>query len=263
MHDLLFKNLSPVKSREQSGCFHVILNSNYQNIIFCNDLDRIMFLRIIEMYRNKFDASIYAITLMHTHVHMLIECNELSEIMRRALRDFSMWYNMNRQQKGSIFRGPFSSFVIKSEEKALETLLYILRNPYVDGLVSNPRYYKWSSYNCYFSGNAAISRYIEIDTSIVRKYYGNSRELYNAVTYVPENKIEKFELTSKRVKDAEVIMYIDTLLDGRQVVGLASDEIRDIIIDVRNHMPVSVRQLSSVLHVGKEFVRRIIRSSCI
>ena len=80
---------------------------------------------------------------------------------------------------------------------------------------------------------------------------------------MPENKIEKFESTSKRVKDAEVIMYIDTLLDGRQVVGLASDEIRDIIIDVINHMPVSVRQLSSVLHVGKEFVRRIIRSSCI
>lgn len=255
MHDLSFFNLSPVKPREQCGCFHVILNANYQNIIFCTDLDRIVLLRILEKYRKKFNAKIYAICLMHTHVHILIECDELSEIMKRALHDFSMWYNMNRQQKGSIFRRPFSSFVVKSEERALETLLYILRNPYVDGLVSNPRYYKWSSYNCCFSQGATISRYIEIDTSLIRKYYRNSRELYEAVTYVPENKVEKFESSSKRVKDAVVITYIDRLLAGRQVISLTPDEIRDVIIDVRKHIPASVRQLSSILHVGKEFVR--------
>ena len=91
----------------------------------------------------------------------------MQEIKFKDLHDFSMWYNRFRGQKGSIFQSPFSSFIIRCEEKALETLLYILRNPYVDGLCSDPRFYKWSSYNCYFSKK----EYVEIDTSLTLKYF--------------------------------------------------------------------------------------------
>lgn len=261
MQELIFKSLSPVKTREQSGCFHVILNANYQNVVFCTDIERIVFLKIIDKYKKKFGAKIYAICIMHTHVHILMQCNDLSEIMKRALHDFSMWYNIQRQQKGSIFRRPFSSFVIVSEEKAIETALYILRNAYVDGLVSNPRYYKWSSYNCYFSTGSKLSRYMEIDVSLVKKYYRNSNELYKAVTYVPENKKETFESTSKRVKDEVVMTYVTHLVSPRTVENLTPGEICEIISRVREELPASVRQLSSILHVGKEFVRRTIDST--
>ena len=169
MQEIKFEEFSSSGRREQSGCFHVILNANYQNIIFNTDLERIMFLKILNSYLKKFGAKIHAVALMHTHIHLLIVCDSLSEMMRRSLHDFSMWYNRFRGQKGSIFQSPFSSYLIRSEEIALETLLYILRNPYVDGLVSNPRYYKWSSYS-YFASYSSISRYIDIDTSLIHKY---------------------------------------------------------------------------------------------
>ena len=259
MEEIKFDDLSRSRRREQSGCFHVILNANYQTIIFNTDLERIMFLRILNTYRKKFAAKIFAITLMHTHVHLMILCDCLSELMKRALHDFSMWYNRYRGQKGSIFRSPFSSFVIRSEEIALETLLYILRNSYVDGLCSDPRYYKWSSYNCYFSNDASISRYIDIDTSLACKYFKNVRELHKAVVFIPEDKRETFEASAKRVKDDVVIRFVDALLGEKSITGLNPDEIRDIIRKVRNEMPASVRQLSSILRVSKEFVRRTIR----
>lgn len=258
MQTVQFENLSPVRHREQNGCFHVILNANYQNIIFNTDLERIMFLKILNNHRKKFNATVFAISLMHTHVHLMILCESLSELMRRFLHDFSLWYNRHRGQKGSIFQSPFSSFVINSEEIALKTLLYIIRNPYVDGLVSHPRYYKWSSYNCYFSSDASISRYIDIDTSLVRKYYGNARELYNAVAFIPEDKRDVFEATSKRVKDETVIQFINDYLNGKSVIGLAINDIRNLIYLTRERMPASVRQLSSILMVSKEFVRRTI-----
>ena len=261
MEEIRFEDLSRSGRREQSGCFHVILNANYQNIIFNTDLERIMFLRILNGHRKKFDAKIFAITLMHTHVHILILCDCLSELMKRALHDFSMWYNRFRGQKGSIFQSPFSSFVIRCEEIAVETLLYILRNPYVDGLCADPRHYKWSSYNCYFSKDATISRYIDIDTSLVCKYFKNVRELHRAVIHIPDDKKEVFEASSKRVKDDVVIRFVDTLLLGRSSACLNPDEIRDIIRKVRKTMPASIRQLSSVLRVSKEFVRRTIRLS--
>lgn len=260
MQEIKFKDLSHSGRREQSGCFHIILNANYQNIIFNTDLERIMFLRILNNYRKKFNVTVFAITLMHTHVHMLILCDSLSEFMRRTLHDFSMWYNRFRGQKGSIFQSPFSSFIIKCEEKALETLLYILRNPYVDGLCSDPRFYKWSSYNCYFSKKASISQYVEIDTSLALKYFKNMRELHNAVIHIPEDKREIFEASSKRVKDDVVIRLIDSILCGKSVAELRPEEIRAIIHKVKKEMPASIRQLSSILRVSKEFVRRTIHS---
>lgn len=258
MQEIRFEDFSSPGRREQSGCFHVILNANYQNIIFNTDLERIMFLRTLNDHRKKFNVSIFAIALMHTHVHMLIFCDSLSEFMKRALHDFSMWYNRFRGQKGSIFQSPFSSFIIKCEEIALEKLLYILRNPYVDGLCSDPRFYKWSSYNCYFSKNATISRYVDIDTSLVLKYFKNVRELHNAVIHIPEDKREIFEASSKRVKDDAVIRFVDYILAGKSVTGLKPEEIRIIICKVRKEIPASIRQLSSILRVSKEFVRRTI-----
>ena len=261
MLEIKFEDFSTCRRREQSGCFHVILNANYQNVIFNTDLERIMFLRILNKYRKKFDVKIFAVTLMHTHVHMLILCDSLSEFMRRALHDFSMWYNRFRGQKGSIFQSPFSSFIIRCEEIALEKLLYILRNPYVDGLCSDPRFYKWSSYNCYFSKNASISRYVDIDTFLVLKYFKNASELHNAVIHIPEDKREIFEASSKRVKDEAVIRFVDSILCGKPVKGLRPEEIRVIICKARKEMPASIRQLSSILRVSKEFVRRTICSS--
>ena len=56
-----------------------------------------------------------------------------------------------------------------------------------------------------------------------------------------------------------MIRFVDALLGEKSITGLNPDEIRDIIRKVRNEMPASVRQLSSILRVSKEFVRRTIR----
>lgn len=85
------------------------------------------------------------------------------------------------------------------------------------------------------------------------------RELHNAVIHIPEDKREIFEAASKRVKDDAVIRLIDSILCGKSVAELRPEEIRAIIHKVKKEMPASIRQLSSILRVSKEFVRRTIR----
>jgi REP element-mobilizing transposase RayT len=246
-----------VQIRLQSGCFHVILNSNFQNIIFSDDIERIQFLIILHKYLKKYNCKIYAFCLMHTHIHLLIETSQLSRLMQCVLHDYSFWYNRRIRQKGNIFRRPFISYPKYSAHSQLDTALYILRNPYVQGLSSHPRNYYWSSYNFYF-GTTRLEKCIKVDPSLIRNAFGNSSDFYRTAAIIPQQPPKIYNKSRGKFLSDELVMnYTKELLDGKSPHNLTQDQVERLIIHLKKIPGVSIRQISSVLYVSQNYVRRV------
>lgn len=255
------------KSREQSGCFHIILISNYQNLVFNDAAEKSQFLRIIQKYVTKYHGRIYAFCLMNTHIHLLIQTDHLSAMMKCILHDYSLWYNKRHKQKGSILRRPFTSYPKNSPQSQLDTVLYILRNPYVDGLCAHPRHHFWSSYTFYFEPKPRLSQFISVDPSIVRRAFSSGAELYRATAINPKQQDQQHyddylkQTNRSRLSDEQVLHQAKSLAGNHPLEKLPQPDLDHLIHQLRNHPGASVRQISSVLHVSQYYVRRTLYSS--
>lgn len=246
-------------TREQSGCFHVILTSNYQNLIFTDPLERYKFLELTNKYLIRYSSRIFGFCLMDTHVHMLIKTDQLSLMMGTLLREFSLWYNTKHKQKGNIFRRPFTSYPKYSAQNQLDTLLYILRNPFVDGLCTHPRYYFWSSYPFYFGNPKKLSQYIQVDKSMILNSFHSSSQLYNVAAINPKtqpNHVNK--QASRLVTDSTVLAHTKSLVQGKSIYEIPTQELRNLVLELRHQTGASVRQIASALHVNKSFVLNVL-----
>ncbi len=261
------------KTREQSGCFHVILKSNYQNLIFTDILERYRFLELTQKYITLYNAKLFGFCLMDTHIHLLLETQKLSTMMGSLLREFSYWYNKRHKQNGNVFQKPFISHPKYSAQNQLDTLLYILRNPYVDGLCSHPRYYIWSSYHYYFGDPKKLSNYIQVNKSMILKAFKKSEDLYKTTSITPvgskkqrnlppsphKDYIPKF--VSDTITDSMVLAHTKKLTKGKSIYDLPEKEIRKLVFELRKYPGASVRQISSVLSVTKTFVLNVLSRS--
>jgi REP element-mobilizing transposase RayT len=255
------------RPREQSGFFHIILNSNFQNIIFNDSQERYQFLKFLDKYVKKYGAKLYAFCLMNTHIHLFLWTENLSDMMKCILHDYSLWYNKRHQQKGSILIKPFTSYPKYSPESLLNTILYILRNPYVDGLCTHPRFYFWSSYSFYFDSLPRLSQYITVDTSIVRNAFASGAELYRVAAINPKQEdrlaYEAYLQQTNRthLTDDQVIRHAKSLAGNHPLDKLPQPDLDKLIIQLRNQPGASIRQISSVLHVSRYYVRCTLDSS--
>jgi REP element-mobilizing transposase RayT len=254
------------KPREQSGFFHIILISNFQNLIFNDPLEKYQFLKIVDKYVKKYGGKLYAFCLMNTHIHLFLWTEHLSVMMKCILHDYSLWYNKRHGQKGSILRRPFTSYPKHSPQSLLDTVLYIIRNPYVDGLCSHPQFYYWSSYSFYFKSKPKLSEFVTVDPSIVRKAFSCSADFHRVASINPKQEdkqaYEKFlEQTNRtRLTDDQVLQQAKTLAGKQHLNRLPQPDLNQLIIRLRKQTCASIRQISSVLHVSQYYVRRTIDS---
>ncbi|HHV39896.1 MAG TPA: hypothetical protein GXX61_00710 [Bacteroidales bacterium] len=246
-------------TREQSGCFHVILTSNYQNLIFTDPLERYKFLELTNKYLIRYSSRIFGFCLMDTHVHMLIKTDQLSVMMGPLLREFSLWYNRKHKQKGNIFRKPFTSYPKYSAQNQLDTLLYILRNPFVDGLCTHPRYYFWSSYPFYFGNPKKLSQYIQVDKSMILNSFHSSNQFYNVAAINPKAQPNHTTKQAGRlITDSTVLAHTKSLVQGKSIYEIPTQELRNLVLELRHQTGASVRQIASALHVNKSFVLNVL-----
>ena len=81
------------KQREFSSTdmYHIILRGNDKNDIFYDNQDRKMFLKIMEITKEKFKYSIYSYCLMNNHIHMVIKIKD--EFLSKALQSLEIRYS--------------------------------------------------------------------------------------------------------------------------------------------------------------------------
>lgn len=136
-----------MRSRAESGFYHVMLRGNGKQLIFEDDADRREFLSCLAHAIDGENVSLIAWCLMDNHVHLIIDDlhDNLSTVMYRVGMKYAMYFNKRHQREGHLFEGRFKSSPIETDEYLLQAVRYVLNNPVAAG-ISTLEDCRWSSY---------------------------------------------------------------------------------------------------------------------
>jgi putative transposase len=166
-----------LKRFQQARCLHFITFSCYQRApLLATPEARRIFEQTLERVRQWYGIYVAGYVVMPEHVHLLIsepECGKLSVAIQmlkqnvaRELKQNPRPVAKNATRTGHPRESPFwlaryYDFNVTSEEKMIEKLRYIHRNPVTRGLVERPEDWEWSSFCHYVSGVEGV---VEIES---------------------------------------------------------------------------------------------------
>lgn len=161
----------------ENGFYHVYNRGVEKREIFLDDKDYQSFLGILKVYlepeikRDKTilqgralerikkhslasEISLVAYCLMPNHFHLMLQqrtASAITNLMRRVMTAYSMYFNRRYERVGSLFQGRFKAKEVTNDEYLLHLTRYIHRNPVEAKIVKIQALskFKWSSYPNY------------------------------------------------------------------------------------------------------------------
>jgi putative transposase len=151
-----------------SGYAHFITTSCYRRQPWLGDSrNRDLFLRVLEQVRRRYRFVVIGHVVMPEHVHLLIGeperanpsvvmqalkqsfARRLRQRLRRVCdpRQCALWHQDTNDLH--VWQSRFYDFVVWSERKRIEKLLYMHHNPVKRGLVLKAEQWRWSSFRYY------------------------------------------------------------------------------------------------------------------
>ncbi len=249
-----------MRKRLQEGVFHVYNISNYRTTIFLKPEDYIRFLECINNSAIKHGTKIMEFCLMPNHFHLQVESYCLSEFMRRALMDFSRYYNKSYQIHGKQFTKPFESAPKRNLNFIIENCFYILNNPVVAGICSKPNQYEWNSFHFHHKGETDLSKYILLDTSALDVCYKDENSLLTAIVNYKMPVVDHCysrDSTNPRITDPELITIIRKILNGSSIYNLDKEGIKKVILYLNQYTNATFKQIAMNVHEEYSFVRKV------
>ena len=158
-----------LKRYQQARCLHFLTFSCYHRApLLGAPMARDLFEQTLERTRQWYGFYICGYVVMPEHVHLLV-----SEPERRPLCTAIQMLKQNvaRSLPGLVSDQPFwqtryYDFNVWSEEKRIQKLRYMHRNPVKRGLVEKPKDWMWSSFRHYVSGYEGV---VEIESQWTEK----------------------------------------------------------------------------------------------
>jgi putative transposase len=151
---------SKLERFQHAGDFHFLTFSCRErlpyldNAAVCDILER-----SLDAVRKRYVFFVFGYVVMPEHVHLLVS-EPRRGILDRAIQ--ALKTSVSKQSVQRPFWLPrYYDFNVQSEEKRIEKLRYMHRNPVSRGLVSRPEDWKWSSYRHYLTGEVGI---VEIES---------------------------------------------------------------------------------------------------
>ena len=156
-----------------AGYSHFVTTSCYQGLpLLGTARNRDLLVQVLEQVRRRYRFVLVGYVVMPEHVHLLISEGERgnpSVVMQAIKQGFArrllarlrkaesppqltLW--TGPVERGRIWQPRFYDFVVFSDQKRVEKLRYIHRNPVKRGLVLKPEQWPWSSYRHYAYGEA-------------------------------------------------------------------------------------------------------------
>ena len=156
------------RQKGESGYYHVVPKGIADQLIFENDDDRSMYLELLRKAKAETGVKLHAYCLMSNHVHLVVEDpgGKLSEFMKYVTERYAMYYAKQIGRTGGVFRKPFWSEPIESDEYLLCAVRYVHANPAAAGICA-ASHYEWSSAKDYLGRSTEIT-----DTSMVLEMLG-------------------------------------------------------------------------------------------
>jgi len=139
---------------------------------------RDLLLSVLEEARQKYRFVVHGYVIMPEHFHLLItepEQGDLSVVMKVLKERFTKKLRAKstegapliasfamsgavRPDPAPVWQKRFYDFNVWTEDKHIEKLRYMHRNPVKRGLVERPEQWKWSSFRSYFFGETGPVR---------------------------------------------------------------------------------------------------------
>jgi REP element-mobilizing transposase RayT len=136
--------------------YHVISRTNSDDTAFRDRKDNAKFLFYLAKYSDLFFFRVHAWCMMDTHFHLLLESgerDELSEMMRRLLTAYTVYFNRRHHRHGHLFQGRFKSYIVDKSSYLISLSRYIHLNPLETKSRLDPETFSGSSLQHYIRGN--------------------------------------------------------------------------------------------------------------
>jgi putative transposase len=143
---------------------HFVTFSCYDRLpLLCTPRARSTFEHVLEQVRGWYGMFITGYVVMPEHVHLLVGEPErntldlaLQMLKQNVARELGHDADLPR-----FWQRRYYDFNVSSEEKRVEKLRYLHRNPVVRGLVSRPEDWAWSSFRHWSTGEESV---VEIES---------------------------------------------------------------------------------------------------
>ena len=157
---------------QQCGCFHFVTFGCYRRQPLLGAVTAYsVFERALEAVRLRYGLVVAGYVLMPEHVHLLVGEPSRSSLSV-ALQVLKQQTSRKLKARGEtqFWQRRYHDFNVWSEEKRVEKLRYMHRNPVKRGLVATPEDWPWSSFRHYATGEAGE---IEIESQWTAFRRGN------------------------------------------------------------------------------------------
>lgn len=142
---------SRLKRYQQTGDFHFLTFSCHDRLPYlANPAERELFERVLEETRRRYVFHISGYVVMPEHVHLLVS-EPTRGTLARAIQALKTSVSKQSDQK-PFWLPRYYDFNAHTEDKRVEKLRYMHRNPVTRGLVAKPEDWPWSSFRHYALG---------------------------------------------------------------------------------------------------------------
>lgn len=167
--------VSKYKLYYKDAYYHIYNRGNAKEDIFIDEMDYRVYLKRLELYKDRHNVTILCYCLMPNHIHLLIKQNTekpIYKFIQSLHTSYSMYFNKKCNKVGHIFQGRFMQKNIIHDEYLLHLSRYIHLNPVLAGIVNRAEDYNWSSYSEYI--NNTSSKICEKD--LILSFFSGQRE---------------------------------------------------------------------------------------
>jgi putative transposase len=139
---------------QECGVFHFLTFSCYRRQpLFSHPGAYGVFERELETVRRRYGFAVAGYVLMPEHVHLLVaEARSVSLAVALQVLKQLMSRRLNGREEVQFWQRRYYDFNVWSEEKRVEKLRYMHRNPARRGLAAKPEDWPWSSFRHYATG---------------------------------------------------------------------------------------------------------------
>jgi REP-associated tyrosine transposase len=135
-----------LRSDLQDGVFHITVCGAGGTRVFITDLDRVEFLRGLDVTIDRTSWKLLVYCLMGTHYHLLIEAKAatLPAAMRWLNGVYSRRFNKRHNRRGHLWGARYDVWLLRDQRHFDATVKYILNNPVRAGLCEHAQDWQWS-----------------------------------------------------------------------------------------------------------------------
>lgn len=238
-----------------SGYYHVVPKGIADQILFEDDSDRALYIELLRKAKAQTGLILHAYCLMSNHTHLIVEDSSgcLSAAMKYLHERYAMKFAEQTGRVGGIFRKPYWSEPIKTDNHLLCAVRYVHANPAAAGLCPASAY-AWSSARDYL-GRKGIA-----DTATVLAMLGG-REGF--IEWSKASNATAVPFPGSRLKnhltDEEAArVFKDALGFDATTLNRLKPEERMVPIATAVTRGISIRQLSRVSGLGTSSIQRAI-----